>query len=306
MQAKAVGPHWHKRMPIEIAAQNVTIDHLVISGMRGRNLPNDAALCLTPDLRSLGGGLRITGDRFSLLNSALVNFTCYTAMEVVGKPVAVTAKNNVIADNGDHVHHHMWSDGITVHDATGADIENNQFVDNTDVQLIFGGCHNCTVAHNTLRHTGVAAGGSFADLMLFEWPHVTSGQYQGTTVSDNTIDCGPKKSCGFGLMIGPDPWIHAFVAGGTVSGNTIRRAMLGLNVDNLSGPMAITGNRVVNSGGRFLGACGMRDAPAVNISPASRKFVDVGTIERDAGMASAGEEFAGCILNYQGIRPAPR
>jgi hypothetical protein len=298
IQATAVGPAWQHGMPIEITGDNVTFDHLLISGVRGRNPANDRALCLAPKLKSMGGGLRVSGDHFELLNSALTTFTCYTAMEVTSKG-AVAVKDDFVAANGNHLVHGMWSDGVTIHDAVGATVEDNIFVDNTDVQLIFGGCRNCLVSRNRFRHSKNPAGGAFAELMLQAWPRQTSGRYDGTVVSDNDIDCGPSKLCGFGLMIGGAPWYSVPTAGGTVTHNTVRNAMLGLNVDNLTGPMTITDNQVVNSGGRFEGTCGTRNLPAVNIAPPSRRFIGAPAIAGSpVAAAPPGEEFAGCIFNH--------
>jgi hypothetical protein len=168
--------------------------------------------------------------------------------------------------------------------------------------LIFGGCRNCLVSRNRFRHSKNPAGGAFAELMLNAWPHTTSGRYDGAVVADNDIDCGPLKNCGFGLMIGGTPWYSkptdSRVAGGTVTRNTIRNAMLGLNVDSLAGPMTITDNQVLSSGGRFEGTCGMRDLPAINVAPESRRFIDTGAIARSAAAAPSSTEFAGCIFNH--------
>lgn len=299
MQAKALGPAWQHQMPVEITGDKVTFAHLILSGVRGRDPANDRALCQSPKLKSMGGGLRVSGDHFALLGSALTTFTCYTAMEVISKG-AVVVKDDFVAANGNHLVHDMWSDGVTIHDAVGATVEDNIFVDNTDVQLIFGGCRNCLVSHNRFRHSKNPAGGSFAELMLQAWPHSTSGRYDGTVVSYNDIDCGPLKLCGFGLMIGGAPWYSVPTAGGTVTHNTIRNAMLGLNVDNLTGPMTITDNQVVNSGGRFESTCGTRNAPAVNVAPPSRRFIGAAAVAGNAFAATAsGEEFVGCILNHK-------
>ncbi len=47
----------------------------------------------------------------------------------------------------------MWADGLTVIDGVDDVIRGNLFRDNTDVQLVLGGCRDCTVADNRIEET---------------------------------------------------------------------------------------------------------------------------------------------------------
>ena len=254
-------------MPIHVGAAAVSLSHLVIEGagqsarMRG--------FCGRPEARPSGGGIRVSASGFGLRKSVLRNFTCYTALEVTAGAAGTAIEDNRIGPNGDHRPGEVWSDGVTIHDSASAIVRRNVFIDNSDVQLILGGCRECRIQDNKFAHGGGFASGSFAELMLHSLPN-TSGDFAGTLVSGNRIDCGPARLCGYGIMVGAAPWYAGRMSGGRVSGNFVRNALIGINVDGLSGPVAIDGNRVEASGGRARSDCGTRDWPAVNVGPSSR------------------------------------
>lgn len=263
-------------MPIEIAADRVGMIHLVIQGSGDPKLRND---CSQPDRRPLGGGMRVLGSRFTLRKSVLRNFTCYTAMEVLARANALTIEDNLIGPNGDHRPGDVWSDGITIHDGEGAVVRRNRFVDNTDVQLILGGCRRCRIENNQFRHTGAFARASFAELMLQAFPS-TTGDYTGTVIAANDINCGIARLCGYGIMIGANPWKEGenphypgAMFGGTISNNRVSNAMIGINIDSPTGPVRLNDNRVNTSGGRFKSDCGEKMWPSVNIAPGAKRFV---------------------------------
>lgn len=62
--------------------------------------------------------------------------------------------------------HNQHSDGLTVHQAIRASIISNTFIDNTDAQLIAGGCTDCMITSNDIRHTGDPALASHAVFSL--------------------------------------------------------------------------------------------------------------------------------------------
>jgi hypothetical protein len=130
--------------------------------------------------------------------------------------------------------------------------------------------------------------------MLQAWPS-TSGDFSGTIVRGNSIDCGPRRRCGYGIMIGSSPWYKGRMTGATIAGNTVANAMMAINLDGLTGPVEVRGNEVSNSGGRWDSDCGVKDWPAVNVSPASRPFVR-GTA---SNVADRSVSTAGCLLNRQ-------
>ncbi len=276
-------------MPLTIRADYVALDHLAIVGT-GRT-PQRVADCRS-ERRPLGGGMRVSGSRFTIRKSVLRGFTCYTALEITRSAAAPTVEDNVIGPNGDHRPGKIWSDGVTIHDTSNAVVRNNLFIDNTDVQLIFGGCRSCRIENNRFRHSSSFSSGSFAELMLQAWPK-TSGDYSNTIVRGNSIDCGPARRCGYGLMVGSAPWRSGRMSGGRIEDNSVANAMVGLNVDSLTGPVELRDNIIRNSGGRFASNCGMGRWPGANVAPASRSLVIGDPSNEDEGSVTT----AKCLLN---------
>lgn len=259
-------------MPIEIEASDVTLRAIAVTGSTTRSADWERQVCLNDNTRPLGGAIRIRGSGFRLQNSLIRNVSCHSALEIVASAGHPIVLDNTIGPNGAHDVHQMWADGVTIHDTTGARVERNIFLDNTDVQLVFGGCRECTVKGNIFRHSASFAHASFAELMIHAWPN-TSGNFAGSITSQNDIDCGKAKRCGYGIMIGGEPWYPSQTFGGTVSNNRIANTSLALNVDLLTGPMTITNNHISRSGGIANSDCGRKSWPAVNISPPSLKLV---------------------------------
>lgn len=259
-------------MPIEIVARNVRLQSLVIAGAGSYDSPWQHRVCLDPHDRPLGGGVRVSADNFQMANVLLKGVSCYTAMEVSAGVKKIKLSNNIIVGNGNHENNMMWADGLTIHDAAEAIIENNIFRDNTDVQLILGGCRRCSIKNNKFYHSADFKWASFAELMLHAWP-TTSGNFVGSITSGNSVNCGQNKRCGYGIMIGGEPWYSSKAYGGAVTGNTVKNALMGLNVDRLTGAMTIQDNIVKGSGGVAISDCGKKYWPSVNISPRSKEFL---------------------------------
>lgn len=278
--------------PIEIAAAGITLSHLIVQG--GGAQPRIRALCSAPDSRPLGGGIRVSASGFALRKSVLRNFTCHTALEVVVGSKSALIDENLIGPNGDHRPGEIWSDGVTIHDSEATVVRGNMFIDNTDVQLILGGCRRCSIENNRFRHSGAADKASFAELMLHSWP-TTSGDYSGTLVRGNIIDCGPYRRCGYGIMVGSAPWYEGRASGGTITGNRVSNAMIAINVDALTGPVEFSANAVQSSGGRSPSDCGVRDWPAVNVGETSRALVRGDPSDQTEDSVST----RGCLLNRE-------
>jgi parallel beta helix pectate lyase-like protein len=278
-----------RTMPVEVQADGVTFDHLVVRGAGAT--PDRRSACSGQAWRPGSGGIRVSGSSFTLRKSVIRDFTCYSALEVTAAAKSPTLEFNVIGPNGQHLAN-LWSDGVTVHDSDHANVTGNLFVDNTDVQLIFGGCRACIIENNRFRHTGAFSSGSFAELMLQAWPN-TSGDYAGTVVRGNSIDCGGQRRCGYGIMIGSAPWYPGRMSGGVIAGNQVSNAMIGINIDALSGPVEVEHNVVRSSGGRFSSHCGARDWPAVNVGPTSRRYLKGVPAQAEQGSVNT----AGCLLN---------
>lgn len=285
-------------MPITVASDGVTFDRLILRGVESTGRLRGP--CTRSDERSNGGGVRIAGvSRFTLTRSVLRDFTCYTAMEVTAGARDLRVADNVFGPNGDHRPGELWSDGLTIHDAIRASVLHNRFFDNTDVQLVLGGCVDCRIERNDFSHGGTFRRAAFAELMLHAWPN-TSGNFQGSLVSSNQINCGDRRQCGFGIMIGSAPWYPGRAEGGTISGNLVSNAEVGINVDALTGPMEIRGNQVRASGGRYRSSCGERTWPAVNVSPGSMRHLK----GEPADLPHASMDTRGCLLAREPAQPA--
>ena len=281
-------------MSFEVTSDAVTLDRLIIRGVQPTGRLRGA--CGRPDQRPAAGGLRVHGvSQFRLTRSVLRDFTCYTALELTAGARNFVIQANVFGPNGDHRPGEVWSDGLTIHDAANAVVQDNRFFDNTDVQLVLGGCRNCRIERNAFSHSGTFRGAAFAELMLHAWPN-TSGDFTGTLVSGNRIDCGAQRRCGYGIMIGSAPWYSGRTSGGIVADNIVSNALVGINIDALTGPMDIRDNKVRTSGGRHRSDCGVRDWPAVNVGPESRSLVRGDPSDLDEGSVTT----RGCLLAREG------
>lgn len=280
-------------MPFDIISDAVRLDSLVFQGTRLSDPKLSAKRCASDKERPMGGGLRISGDNVSITRSVFRDMACYTALEY-GSGTGTVIRNNSFNGNGTHNANLRWADGLTIHNAKRFQVSGNRFHDNTDVQLIFGSCVGCMVANNQFSHSDAEEGGSFAEIMLQAWPKATSGDFTGTRVRRNVIDCGPRHRCGFGIMIGSAPWYEAPTFGGAVTDNRVRGAMLALNVDKLTGPMVIERNDLNSSSGTYPSMCGPRSIQGIttNISPASREFLPR---PRSKNVSSTHH----CIFNYK-------
>ena len=171
----------------------------------------------------------------------------------------VIVSNNLFALNGLHESGPnwsgaRWSDGFTAWDYSNSVFAGNEFVDNTDVDFDLGGCQNCTIQNNSIRHTGSCRRASFAALLLGGWPGTpqnalcTTGNYTGTVFSNNTINCGENKMCFFGLGLGAHEWYISSVYGGSVHNNTVVNAQQGVTIDDVT-DMEVYNNLASGSAG---------------------------------------------------------
>jgi hypothetical protein len=286
-------PGGRARPPVTLAAAGIVLDHLVIEGAKADPARDDTAACQRRGKAALGG-LFVTADTVTIRDSVIRDVVCYSAVVVEAGADGFRFERNAVLSNGSHDRREMWADGLTIIDGTNDVIRDNLFRDNTDVQLVLGGCLRCTVADNRLAETDAPDAGAFAALLVHGWPH-TSGDYAGTQIIRNTIDCGPSHKCGFGLGVGGRAWYVSPTSGGLIADNHVSRAAIGINVDDATGPITLRNNRVTESGGVVHSHCGDWLTGAVNITPASRRFVDP-----TAGVGMGAEDvtdrsFAGCI-----------
>lgn len=286
------------------SAAGATLDHLIVDGNNLARLDSAAAAHCTgagltrPPQITYGYNVTLAADRVRLLNSVSRNALCGTGMEVDGKH-GLTIVNNRFARNGLHDRFLLWADGLTVTDAIDSVITDNHASDNSDIDIILGGCRGCVVQRNLVTHGDSQQSSSFAAFMLTVWPPPSvpssTGDFTGADISGNRIDCGAGKRCGFGLNIGTDAWVpDGPLAGGAVHDNLIRNAQQGLNVAHTTGVIRLYDNVVEACGGTFATACGPRTLGAYNISESS--VVDrSGDDVPDA--AYTHEDWTGCLPN---------
>jgi hypothetical protein len=271
------------------------VDHLVVNGNKGTRAATASGTQCAGGSNSYGYNLRVACSQCTLLNSVTKNALCGTGCEVTGVGSGVLLWRNAVVGNGVHDVSGMWSDGVTVHDYAASTFVANEFVDNTDVDFIFGGCQACIVQDNTVFHTAAFAGGSFAALMIHAWPGgATSGNFTGTDTSRNAVDCGSSKRCGFGLYIGPDAWYDADTYGGAVHHNVVTNAQQGVLVDDAR-DMQVWNNHSSNPAATTTASCGSRATNAYALGNSSTN------IDRSAdtmGTVYANANWDGCIPNW--------
>jgi hypothetical protein len=136
-----------------------------------------------------------------------------------------------------------------VYKCVNATIRDNQFWDNTDVDLGVNGGPACSVYRNVITHSWKYA---FAGLVAGDPSRV------GGEVSDNSVWSG-YDLLGFGILIGCHPWQQC--GGGYASNLAVYRnsavgAVVNLAVDGLNGGSIHDNVAVGAQGGRLLNCPG--------------------------------------------------
>jgi len=169
------------------------------------------------------------GPSVEFSKSVAKNAVCSGGLWIWADTINVT--DSAFVFNGTHGNG-LHSDGLTnVQSINPSTWLRNTFVDNTDVDVIWGGSPNSTIQYNTITHTAGAWGKSaFGCLMIHGWSF-TSGDYTGTDFSHNTIDGGANLNCGGGLILGANAWYNGPTFAGTIHDNFITRSQIGFTVD---------------------------------------------------------------------------
>jgi len=284
---------------LRVLQNGAALDHIVVDGNKsGRSQTASAQHCASYD-NQYGYNIQMVCDDCSLTNSVTQNALCGTGCEVSGVRHNVLVWRNTIASNGVHDHEGMWSDGLTVHDGRQSVFCENRIMDNTDVDLIFGGCVDCEIRDNVLSHSTAFASSSFAAVMLHAWPdgnggNGTSGDYTGTDTVGNVIDCGTQHRCGIGLYLGSDAWYITDVHSGTVFGNVVDRAQQGLLIDDVH-DMIVFDNVVAHPAQTSTASCGTKATNAYGIGTRSH---DVDFSQDRFGTQYTSVDWDGCIPNW--------
>jgi len=284
---------------LQVLHAGVHVEHIVLNGNKTARAATPSGSQCASYNNSYGYNMRMVCDDCSLTNSVTKNALCGTGCEVAGTPSGVELWRNTVAYNGVHDTEGMWADGVTVHDAAGSVFTENEFIDNTDIDLIFGGCVDCVIEDNVIWHTEAFAGGSFAALMLHAWPdgnggNGTSGNFTGTTTVNNSIDCSASRRCGIGLYLGSDAWYITDVYGGTVHDNQIDNAEMGLLIDDVH-DMQVYDNPVTNPATFTNASCGYKFTYTYAIG---NRSVNIDTAPDSLGTSYTEVDFDGCIPNW--------
>ncbi|MBK9038501.1 MAG: right-handed parallel beta-helix repeat-containing protein [Bdellovibrionales bacterium] len=303
---RAVSPMANiSRSFLRITSNEVELDRIVIDGNKDQRYSSpEADGCLRGD-NGYGMNISATSNFLSLVGMTSTNALCGTGVEI-GGGLNLLVQDSYFTANGVHNVQNLWSDGLTVGSAINATITGNYFRDNTDVDLIFGGCTNCNISGNTVKHSASFASSTFAAMMFHAWPG-GPGDYTGSTITGNKVDCANFR-CGFGFMIGASPWYQATTKGGLYFDNQITGAQVGILINDATDvnvPIQIGPNNVSNCGGNFLSSAGPVTAAALVISPGSIRnvqFVQGASISEYSVM-----NFKGAILNWwtQDVAPPP-
>lgn len=250
---------------ILVDSDDVHFDRLVIDGNRSQRMASRAADACRAGNNAYGYNISFHGNRNQITNSIFKNALCATGIYISG--VSYLIQGNSVQRNGEHNISNMWSDGMTIGEMSQSKVLNNTFIDNTDVDLIFGACADCEIQNNKIIHGDSFATSSFAGLMIQAWPSGgTSGNYTHSDISGNSINCSAGKRCGFGLYVGASAWYKANIYGGRVHDNNIAGAQQGLAIDQVH-DMEIYNNGVSGSGGTFLTSCGQKNLSAFVLTP---------------------------------------
>jgi len=282
---------------VEGSASGGQVDHIVINGNRQNRILSQAAQeCASGATNQYGFNMMVECANCKITNNASKNALCGSGLQINSTNDILVSRNQVFS-NGIH-RDNLWSDGLTIGNLTNSTVTDNLMIDNTDVDFIIGGCENCVVQSNRVQHSDSFTNSSFAGMMLFNFVGDGQGNFTGSDISGNTIDCGAQKRCGFGLYIGADAWSTApelVIFGGSVHNNTVRNAQQGFAVDRTVGTMEIYDNVVENSGGRFNTSCGMKNMTAYSIDSQS-----ILNFSRDSIPAAsyARIEWDNCIPNW--------
>jgi parallel beta-helix repeat protein len=281
---------------LRMLSPGTTVDHIVVNGNKVDRRSTTSGDGCAAGNNQFGYNIQLACNNCTLTNSVTKNALCGTGCEVSGVRSNVRVWRNTIAYNGVHNLQGLWADGLTVHDAADSTFTENEAVDNTDVDIIFGGCQNCVIQNNTIWHTDAFEGSSFAALMLHAWSNgATSGNYNGTVTSGNTVDCGSQRQCGIGLYIGPDAWYEAPTFGGSVHDNAIDNAQFGLLIDDAN-DMEVYNNPVTNPAAMTdTDDCGWELAYDYGIGVDS---ANIDTSLDTLGTSYHSVDYDGCIPNW--------
>lgn len=247
-------------MVVDPGVLNYTISNIFFYGNRfNRTAPN----CTLGSHQSVN--LWLKGSGWTVDNIESDTVPCQTSTVVDSSNSSFVIRNSVFANNG-------WSekeigscggmaskdcaDGLTVHACVSGFIHDNQFIDNTDIDLVVGGGSNCTIQTNTVQHN-LSYGQAGFQVGFFQGGN---GNHSASTYGPtNTVSSGLDKLA-FGIMVGNHPFDVnlTLTDAGSVLNNTASGAVINLAVEGIApgGGGVVSGNTLSGAqGSDGFGAC---------------------------------------------------
>ena len=246
----------------KITLQNVTIDG---------NLAERAGawFCNGTTDAYRGGNLHFDHVNDVLVDGLITkNAVCGSGMHFSGKRARII--NSQFVSNGKPGVRFHWSDGLTLLNCDQCVVAENLFANATDIGLVFGGGRQSLITRNIFRQSVPA----FAAFAMDNFADSQSGDFSGTIVSDNLIDCG--LNCDFGANLGPHAWyLSANTRGGTFKRNSIHGGKIGILIGGagtVDAPISVFDNDLVSvlePGATANFSCGDRVTWPIIVSPDS-------------------------------------
>jgi hypothetical protein len=218
--------------------------------------------------------VELIGTGFHVRYVESTGAVCGSAM-TVGDSAEFEIHHSLFYDNGrqpeeaDNVAG-LWADGLTVFKCVNATIRDNDFWDNTDVDLGVNGGPSCSVYRNTITHSYKYA---FAGLVAGD-PSRSGGEF-----SDNTVSSG-YNLLGFGIIAGCHPWSQCgggYASNVAVYNNRVSGAVVNLAIDGLTGG-SVRNNSMSGAQGNRVPNCPGTPADytlghAINVAPLQSGYV---------------------------------
>ena len=190
--------------------------------------PREKPCTTGTDLRNV----ELTGTRFHIRYIESFDAVCGSAMTVGGSS-SFEIYGSLFYNNGSQPEDAegvagLWADGLTVFDCRNSTIRDNDFWDNTDVDLGVNGGRSCSVYRNTISHFSKYA---FAGLVVGD-PSQEGGEFSANVVSSGF------NLLGFGIIVGCHPWSQCrggYASNVRVYDNHATGAVVNFAVDGLNG-----------------------------------------------------------------------
>ena len=245
-----------------VDAIGFNMHHLVINGNKQARWNGPAASRIRSNIADGGGTISMTVwkcDRcqFSKIISKNALGTSGFYMNKITNSVV---SRNAFFDNGQFgIYPGSWADGATILNFDNSEFTDNLISNNTDVDLIFGGSRNSIISRNIITHDERPEQRSAAALMLHQWPASivgelqTSGNYESTIISNNTVDCGAYRRCLFGIYLGSKAWYNSNSFGDAntiIKDNQIKNVMQGILADQAK-TFRFQDNQINSVGGHY-------------------------------------------------------